>query len=60
MLLTGEEIIAEVLIEQRATTIFEYPGGAVLNHYAALTESRDQKPNLMTAHDEGYPQAPDA
>lgn len=42
MLLTGAEIIAEVLIEQNATTIFGYPGGAVLNIYDALYKYRDQ------------------
>ena len=36
MLLTGAEIIAEVLLEQQADTVFGYPGGAVLNIYDAL------------------------
>ncbi len=59
MLLTGAEIIAEVLIEQKATTIFGYPGGAVLNIYDALYEYRDKLRHIMTAHEEGASHAAD-
>ena len=59
MLLTGAEIIAEVLIEQKATTIFGYPGGAVLNIYDALYEYRDKIRHIMTAHEEGASHAAD-
>ncbi|MCZ9313026.1 MAG: biosynthetic-type acetolactate synthase large subunit [Methanocorpusculum sp.] len=59
MLLTGAEIIAEVLIEQGATTIFGYPGGAVLNIYDALYEYRDKIRHIMTAHEEGASHAAD-
>ena len=31
MELTGAQIIAECLLEQRVDTVFGYPGGAVLN-----------------------------
>ena len=53
MLLTGVEIIAEVLIENVATTIFGYPGGAVLNYYDGLHELRDKGRYIMTAQGEG-------
>ena len=36
MILTGAEILTEVLIEQGVDTIFGYPGGAVLNIYDTL------------------------
>ena len=38
MLLTGCEIIMEVLAEQGVDTVFGYPGGQVLNIYD-LTDS---------------------
>ena len=38
MELTGAQIIAECLLEQRVDTVFGYPGGAVLNIYDALYE----------------------
>ena len=36
MLMTGAQIIVEVLIEQGVTDLFGYPGGAALNIYDAL------------------------
>lgn len=59
MLLTGAEIIAEVLIEQNATTIFGYPGGAVLNIYDALYKYQDKIRHIMTAHEQGAAHAAD-
>ena len=42
MELTGAQIIAECLLEQKVDTVFGYPGGAVLNIYDALYEYRDR------------------
>ena len=59
MKLTGAQILAEVLIEQGATTVFGYPGGAVLNIYDALYENRDRIKHIMTAHEQGAAHAAD-
>ena len=40
MKLTGAEIIVKCLIEQGVDTIFGYPGGAVLNIYDALSNTK--------------------
>ena len=47
MILTGAEIIAEVLLEQQVDTVFGYPGGAVLNTYDALYKYRDRIHHTM-------------
>ncbi len=59
MKLTGAQIMAEVLIEQGADTVFGYPGGAVLNIYDALYEYRDKIRHIMTAHEQGAAHAAD-
>ncbi|MGI6261951.1 MAG: biosynthetic-type acetolactate synthase large subunit [Acutalibacteraceae bacterium] len=59
MILTGAEIIAEVLLEQQADTVFGYPGGAVLNIYDALYQYRDRIHHTMTAHEQGAAHAAD-
>lgn len=59
MLLTGAQIVAEVLIEQGADTVFGYPGGAVLNIYDALYEYQDKIRHIMTAHEQGASHAAD-
>ena len=59
MVLTGAQIIAEVLLEQGVDTIFGYPGGAVLNIYDALYYYRDRISHIMTAHEQGAAHAAD-
>lgn len=59
MLLTGAQIIMECLLEQKATTVFGYPGGAVLNIYDALYEYRDRICHIETAHEQGAAHAAD-
>lgn len=53
MLLTGAQIIIEVLIEQGIDTVFGYPGGAVLNIYDALYKSSDRISHYITSHEQG-------
>lgn len=53
MLLTGSEIIAKCLLEQEVTTVFGYPGGAVLNIYDTLYMYKDKINHIMTAHEQG-------
>ena len=59
MLLTGAEIIAEVLIEQGVDTVFGYPGGSVLNIYDALYHYSDKINHYMSAHEQGAAHAAD-
>ena len=59
MMLTGSEIFAEVLVEQGVTTMFGYPGGAVLNLYDALYRYQDKITHIMTAHEQGAAHAAD-
>ncbi len=59
MRMTGAEIIAHVLIEQGATRVFGYPGGAVLHIYDALYRHRDEITHYLTAHEQGAAHAAD-
>ncbi|MBO5232071.1 MAG: biosynthetic-type acetolactate synthase large subunit [Clostridia bacterium] len=59
MLLTGADIIAEVLIEQGVDTVFGYPGGSVLNIYDALYQYSDKITHYMSAHEQGAAHAAD-
>lgn len=59
MILTGAEIIVEVLIEQGVTDIFGYPGGAALNICEALYQRQDRIHHYLTAHEQGATHAAD-
>ncbi len=59
MRLTGARIIAEVLLEQGADTLFGYPGAAVLPIYDALYDYRDRLRHIVTAHEQGAAHAAD-
>lgn len=59
MQLTGSQIIAEVLLEQGADTIFGYPGGTVLNIYDELYKYQDKIRHVTTAHEQGATHAAD-
>ncbi len=59
MILTGAEILTEVLIEQGVDTIFGYPGGAVLNIYDTLYKYQDRITHILTAHEQGASHAAD-
>ena len=59
MILTGAEILTEVLIEQGVDTIFGYPGGAVLNIYDTLYKNQDRITHILTAHEQGASHAAD-
>ena len=59
MKLTGAEIVAEVLVEQKVDTIFGFPGGALLNIYDALYHYQDKIRHIITAHEQGAAHAAD-
>ena len=57
MQMTGAEIMVKVLAEEGVTTVFGYPGGAILPFYDALRESKVE--NILTAHEQGAAHAAD-
>ncbi len=59
MLMTGAQIVAEVLVEQQVDKVFGYPGGAVLNIYDALYDYQDRITHYLTAHEQGAAHAAD-
>jgi acetolactate synthase-1/2/3 large subunit len=59
MLIPGAEIVVRTLMEQGVTTVFGYPGGAVLALYDALFEHRDKITHYLTAHEQGAAHAAD-
>ena len=59
MKLKGARILIEELIRQGVDTIFGYPGGAVLNIYDELYQSRDRIHHVLTAHEQGAAHAAD-
>ena len=59
MILTGAQIICEVLLENCVDTIFGYPGGAVLPIYDSLYSARDRLAHVLCAHEQGSAHAAD-
>ena len=57
MQMTGAEIMVKVLAEDGVTTVFGYPGGAILPFYDALRESPIE--HILTAHEQGAAHAAD-
>ena len=57
MQMTGAEIMVKVLAEEGVTTVFGYPGGAILPFYDALRDSKIQ--HILTAHEQGAAHAAD-
>lgn len=59
MQLTGAEIVIECLKEQGVSTVFGYPGGAILNVYDALYKHKDEITHILTSHEQGASHAAD-
>ncbi len=59
MKLNGSEILVECLKEQKADTIFGFPGGAVLNIYDAFYKNSDFIRHIRTSHEQGAAHAAD-
>ena len=57
--LNGASIVIETLIEQGTKVVFGYPGGQVLNIYAALYLNSDRIKHVITAHEQGASHAAD-
>lgn len=58
MQMTGAEVMVKCLAEQGVTTVFGYPGGAILPFYDALREAADIR-HILTAHEQGAAHAAD-
>lgn len=56
---TGAEIIVDQLCAQGVTTVFGYPGGAVLPLYDALYQNAQRIRHVITAHEQGAAHAAD-
>lgn len=59
MLLTGSEIVIEILAEEGVDTVFGYPGGNVLSLYDKLAENKKGINAHPTAHEQGASHAAD-
>ena len=57
MQMTGAEVMVKCLAEEGVTTVFGYPGGAILPFYDALRESEIR--HVLTAHEQGAAHAAD-
>ncbi|MCS3529163.1 biosynthetic-type acetolactate synthase large subunit [Chryseobacterium sp. JUb7] len=51
--LNGAEVILEILKEENVTTIFGYPGGAVIPIYDALYDYKDSIRHILVRHEQG-------
>lgn len=51
--LTGSEILLKSLIEEQVTTIFGYPGGAIMPVYDALYHFSEQLRHILVRHEQG-------
>ena len=60
MKLTGAQIIWETLIQQGSTTVFGYPGGAILPAYDALYDYSDRVKHVLVRHEENAALAADS
>ena len=59
MQLNGSQIVLEVLKEQGVDTIFDYPGGTILNVFDELYKYGDTFNHILVAHEQGASHAAD-
>lgn len=59
MQLSGAQIVIECLKEQGVTTVFGYPGGAILNVYDELYLHQHEIRHVLTSHEQGASHAAD-
>jgi len=50
---TGAEAVIKSLIAEEVTTIFGYPGGAIMPIYDALYDYKDQLNHILVRHEQG-------
>lgn len=59
MLLTGAQVLIEVLWEQGVDVVFGYPGGSVIPIYDELYKAQDRIYHCTTSHEQGASHAAD-
>ena len=59
MKLNGAQIVIQELLAHGVTTVFGYPGGAVLTLYDELYNASDKIHHVLTAHEQGASHAAD-
>ncbi len=59
MQLTGAQIVIKELVKHGVSTVFGYPGGAVLPLYDELYKNSDKINHVLTAHEQGAVHAAD-
>ncbi len=59
MILTGAQILIEELIRHGSTTVFGYPGGAVLDIYDELYKNSHRVKHIISSHEQGASHAAD-
>src|SRR5579862_8109180 len=51
--LSGSEAVMRALIEESVTTIFGYPGGAIMPIYDALYDHQHELQHILVRHEQG-------
>lgn len=51
--ISGSEAVLRALVEEEVTTIFGYPGGAIMPIYDALYDFQDQLHHILVRHEQG-------
>ena len=59
MILSGADIVIEVLLEQGCDVIFGYPGAQVIDIYDSLYKYNDKIKHILSAHEQGAAHAAD-
>ncbi|MBE7026279.1 MAG: biosynthetic-type acetolactate synthase large subunit [Ruminococcaceae bacterium] len=59
MILSGADIVIEVLLEQECDVIFGYPGAQVIDIYDSLYKYKDKIKHVLGAHEQGAAHAAD-
>jgi len=51
--ITGSEAVLEALLHENVTTVFGYPGGAIMPIYDALYDYNDKLKHILVRHEQG-------
>jgi acetolactate synthase-1/2/3 large subunit len=51
--ISGSEAVLRALVEEEVTTIFGYPGGAIMPIYDALYDYQEQLQHILVRHEQG-------
>ena len=51
--ITGSEVLLQCLVQEGVTTLFGYPGGAIMPVYDALYGYADRLNHILVRHEQG-------